>query len=65
MEHQIGMTWTLVTDVAVTRDGSNIISSYYDGAIKVWDVESHELVKEWTHPEGYTITTSEEVQHID
>ena len=54
MEHQIGMTWTLVTDVAVTRDGTNIISSFYDGAIKVWDVESHELVKEWTHPEGYT-----------
>ena len=37
--------------LAVTRDGTKIISGDEGGKIKVWDVESHRLVKEWTHPE--------------
>ena len=41
-----------IYSLAVTRDGTKIISSEESGMIKVWDVESHELVKEWTHPEG-------------
>ena len=40
-----------VFHLAVTRDGEKIISSSREGNVKVWDVESHQLVKEWTHPE--------------
>ena len=40
---------------AVTRDGTKIISSYEGGGVTVWDVESHDLVKEWTHPGSYPI----------
>jgi WD40 repeat protein len=40
-----------IRGLAVTRDGTNIISCDVDGKIKVWDVGSHEIVKEWTHPE--------------
>ena len=39
-----------VCDVAVTRDGTKVISSDCKGSIKVSDVESHKLVEEWTHP---------------
>ena len=39
-----------VCGLAVTRDGTKIISSDDGGGIKVWDVESHEIVKKWTHP---------------
>ena len=40
-----------VEDLAVTRNGINIISGDASGRVKVWDVdvESHELVREWTH----------------
>jgi WD40 repeat protein len=43
-----------ICSLAVTRDGKTIISSYHGGVIKVWgvDSESHEIVKEWTHPES-------------
>ena len=37
----------------MTRDGTKIISSDVEGEIKVWDVESHELVQEWTHSESF------------
>ena len=46
MDHEGG-----VIDLAVTRDGAKIISSDIDGEIKVWDVESHKLVKAWTYQE--------------
>ena len=48
MEHEKG-----VFDLVVTWDGSKIISSDEGGEIKVWDVESHKLVKAWSHPEWY------------
>ena len=48
MEHESG-----IRGLAVTRDGANIISSDEYGEIKVWDVESHEIVEEWSHPENY------------
>ena len=41
-----------ICGLAVTWDGARIISSYWKGSIKVWDVESHKLLREWTHPEG-------------
>jgi len=50
MEHE-----KKVVHLAVTRDGAKIISSGWNGRIKVWDVESHKLLKEWTHPEIYPI----------
>jgi len=37
-----------VTDFAMTRDGTKIVSSGWDEGITVWDVESHKPVKEWT-----------------
>ena len=40
-----------IHSLAVTWDGTKIISGEEGGKIKVWDVESHELVKEWTLPE--------------
>ena len=45
MQHETGM-WGL----SVIRDDSKIIS--FDGKriIKVWDIGSHHLIKEWTHP---------------
>ena len=43
----------ILTGLAVTRDGTKIISSDFGGKVKVWDVDSHELVKEWTHPERW------------
>ena len=39
-----------ICGLALTRDGTKIISSDDYGKIKVWNVESHKLVKEWTHP---------------
>ena len=42
-----------IRGLAVTRDGTKIICSDGDGEIKVWDVKSHEIVKQWTHSEGY------------
>ena len=48
MEHESG-----ITGLAVTQDGTKIISGDEDGKIKVWDVQSHKLVKEWTHSETY------------
>ena len=48
MEHE-----SYICDLAVTRDGTNIISSYHGGVIKVLGVESHEIAKEWNHPENY------------
>ena len=40
-----------ICDLAVTWDGAKIISSD-SKRIKVWDVDSHELVKKRTHPNG-------------
>ena len=37
-----------ISGLAVTQEGTRIISSG-SGRIKVWDVESHKLVKEWAH----------------
>ena len=45
MKHESG-----ICGLAVTRDGAKIISSDEYGKIKVWNAESHEIVKEWTHP---------------
>lgn len=42
-----------VGGLAVTRDGTKIVSSGENGRIKVWNVDSHALVEEWTHPNGY------------
>ena len=44
MEHESG-----ICGLAVTRDGTKIISSDEDRKIKVWNVESHENLREWTH----------------
>ena len=48
MEHENEMA-----DVAVTQDGTKIISSDEHGNIKIWDVETHKLVEEWIHPERW------------
>jgi len=40
-----------ISDLAVARHGTKIISSNRSGKVKVWDVKSHKLVEEWTHPE--------------
>ena len=42
-----------VFHLAVTRDGEQVISGDVEGNIKVRDVESHQLVKEWTHPDEW------------
>ena len=47
MKHEGG-----IYNVSVTRDGTKIISGDEGGKIRVWDVESHKLVIEWTHPDG-------------
>ena len=39
---------------AVTQDGTKIISAGSSGKIKVWDVASHTLAKEWTHRKTLT-----------
>lgn len=42
--------------LAVTRDGTKIIGgTNYGRKIKVFNVESHELVKEWTHGEVFSV----------
>ena len=48
MEHE-----TQIIGLAVTQDGTKIISSYHSGVIKVWDVKSHELLEEWTQLEYF------------
>ena len=48
MEHE-----SEIYGLSATRDGTNIVSGDEVGRIKVWDVESHELVKEWTHSKNY------------
>ena len=47
MKHETG-----IYNLAVTRDGTRIITSNWKGSIKVWDVKSHKVVKEWTHLES-------------
>ncbi|KAG9312264.1 WD40-repeat-containing domain protein [Chiua virens] len=37
-----------VRELAATKDGKRIIGSDEVGCIRVWDVESHKLVKKWT-----------------
>ena len=59
MEHENG-----VSDLAVTRDGAKIISSDFSGEIRVWDVESHKLVKAWTHEEFPVISISPDDRFI-
>ncbi|KAG6382163.1 quinon protein alcohol dehydrogenase-like superfamily [Boletus reticuloceps] len=49
MEHDSGS----IINLAVTRDGTKVISSDEEGRIKLWDVESHKLVREWTCSAGY------------
>ena len=39
-----------ICSLAVTQDGTKIITSDVVGEIKVWDVESHEIVKKWIYP---------------
>ena len=41
-----------ISGLAVIRGGTKIITSGCSGKIKMWDVESHKLVKEWSHPES-------------
>ena len=43
----------VMVDVAVTWDGTKIISSNWTGGIKVWNVESYKLVNEWSHQGSY------------
>ncbi|KAF8553458.1 WD40 repeat-like protein [Imleria badia] len=46
MEH----TSSYMGNLPVTGDGTRIITCDENGRIRVWDVESHELVREWTYP---------------
>ena len=39
-----------VRNLEVTQDGKKIVSSDKEGNVKVWDVESQEVVKQWAHP---------------
>ena len=47
MEHD-----SRVFNLEVTQDGKNIVSGDMIGNIKVWDVESQEVVKRWAHLDG-------------
>ena len=40
-----------ISGLVVSRDGTKIMTSGCRGRVKVWDVESGKLVKEWTHLE--------------
>ena len=42
----------------MTQHGTKIASSNLDGTIKVWNVESHMFVQEWTHKWGSMIAIS-------
>lgn len=42
-----------VISFAVAQDGTKIVTGVEDGNIKLWDIESRKLVKEWAHPESY------------
>ena len=42
-----------VFKLAVTRDGKTVICSTGEGNIKVWDVGSNKIVREWTHLDPY------------
>ena len=53
-----------IVSFAVTQDGAKIIISDYGGGIKVWDAESHQLVKVWTHKEQPAIAISPDDQLI-
>ena len=59
MEHEDN-----IASFAVTRKGAKIISSDDGGGIKIWDVESHKLVKTWTHEEKPAIAISPDDQLI-
>jgi WD40 repeat protein len=41
-----------VQGLAVTRDGKRIVSGGLNGILRVWDVETHELVEEWSGHEN-------------
>ena len=48
-----------IYSLAVTQDGTKIISGDEGGKIKVWNAESHKLVIEWTQLKGcFTIAIS-------
>ncbi|KAF8837884.1 WD40 repeat-like protein [Paxillus ammoniavirescens] len=41
-----------VQGLAITRDGKRIVSGGLDGALRVWDAETHELEEEWSGHEN-------------
>ena len=53
-----------VYSLAVTQDGTKITSCDEVGVIKVWDVESHQLVKEWIQPDWVPIAISPDDRFI-
>ena len=60
MEHGKDMN-----ELTVTRDGTKVVSSGWREKIRVWNVESHKLVEEWTHPDRYpTIALSPDDRFI-
>ncbi|KIJ08696.1 hypothetical protein PAXINDRAFT_172840, partial [Paxillus involutus ATCC 200175] len=44
-----------VQGLAVTRDGKRIVSGNLNGALRVWDAETHEPITEWGGHEGYIL----------
>ena len=59
-----------INGLAVTRDGTKIITNDYeddrdDEKLRMWDVASHKLIKEWSHPGGcFSIAISPDDQFI-
>ncbi|KAG8220541.1 WD40-repeat-containing domain protein [Butyriboletus roseoflavus] len=42
-----------IWSLAMTLDGTKVISIHRGGRIKLWEVESHKLVTEWIHSDWY------------
>ncbi|KAF8836021.1 WD40 repeat-like protein [Paxillus ammoniavirescens] len=53
-----------VYGLAITRDGKKVLSGGKDNRIRVWDVETHELIEEWEKETGniWSITVSPDDQ---
>ena len=52
VQEGVPMEHNAINSLAMTWDGTKIIGSNEYGDVKVWDIESHELVQQWSHPEG-------------
>jgi WD40 repeat protein len=67
---QIGEDWrdgdSAVKTIALSPDGKKVVSGSYDGAVRLWDIDTCKVVKKWTgHTRGvYSVCWSRDGRRV-